>query len=318
MRPVRGPFIRPLLTFSRTEIREWAAARGHAWREDQSNFESKFTRNRLRMQTLPELANAYNANLENVLAGTARVAQAEEDYWDELVRTSFRNLASLSRWGITADASAILALPLALRRRLIRHILRELRGDLSGLDLFHIDEVLRVCDSQHGHDRVMLPGADIVRSFDTVLFALPGRLSEARQYRIAIEPGLLCNLPYGEGLLRVDNVTDRSQYCANFRDEQYFLRLDPFLIHATHPLEVRNWRPGDELMRPGHQKPEKLKTLFQEQKVLLWERKHWPVLVWGEEIVWTRQFGCASSFEAPPDLSGPLLRLIYFDSVSAG
>jgi tRNA(Ile)-lysidine synthetase-like protein len=76
-------------------------------------------------------------------------------------------------------------------------------------------------------------------------------------------------------------------------------------------LAVRNWRPSDELKRPGHQKPERLKTLFQEHRIVLWERKHWPLVTLGDEIVWTRQFGCADGVEAPPDSNGRVLRLSY-------
>ncbi len=54
---------------------------------------------------------------------------------------------------------------------------------------------------------------------------------------------------------------------------------------------VRNWEPGDGLRRPGHGSFEKLKTLFQEHRILLWERRHWPVLICGDEVVWTRRFG---------------------------
>jgi tRNA(Ile)-lysidine synthetase-like protein len=42
----------------------------------------------------------------------------------------------------------------------------------------------------------------------------------------------------------------------------------------------------------------KVKTLFQEHKIALWRRKHWPVLVAGKEIVWVRGFGIAQRFAA--------------------
>jgi tRNA(Ile)-lysidine synthetase-like protein len=59
---------------------------------------------------------------------------------------------------------------------------------------------------------------------------------------------------------------------------------------------VRNWEPGDELHRAGRQSAEKIKKLFQENRVRLWERRHWPLLQCGGDIAWVRSFGVAEKF----------------------
>jgi tRNA(Ile)-lysidine synthase len=73
---------------------------------------------------------------------------------------------------------------------------------------------------------------------------------------------------------------------------------------------VRNWRPGDELQRTGHKAADKIKSLFQIYRIPLWERRHWPVVVAGEEIVWTRQFGSAARFGVSGENRG-IVRLAY-------
>ena len=67
------------------------------------------------------------------------------------------------------------------------------------------------------------------------------------------------------------------------------------------PLELRNWRPGDHYQRVGQSKEEKLKLLFQQARIPLWERRHWPVLTGAGRIVWTRQFGPAADVAARTD-----------------
>ena len=54
--------------------------------------------------------------------------------------------------------------------------------------------------------------------------------------------------------------------------------------------KLRNWHPGDELQQPGRAS-QKIKSLFQEFRVPIWERQPWPVLTSGNAIVWTRSFG---------------------------
>jgi tRNA(Ile)-lysidine synthase len=64
--------------------------------------------------------------------------------------------------------------------------------------------------------------------------------------------------------------------------------LDPAVLQKE--LTVRNWRAGD-LYWPAHSKaPKKIKELLQERKVTGTERKLWPVVLSGEEIVWVRGF----------------------------
>jgi tRNA(Ile)-lysidine synthase len=59
------------------------------------------------------------------------------------------------------------------------------------------------------------------------------------------------------------------------------------------PLTLRNWRPGDQYQPCGGSGEKKIKTLFQEFRIPLWERRHWPVLRDQRSIVWARRFGPA-------------------------
>ena len=59
---------------------------------------------------------------------------------------------------------------------------------------------------------------------------------------------------------------------------------------------MRNWRPGDRFW-PAHTKgSRKIKELLQSRHISLKERKLWPVVVSGEEIVWVRGFPAARRF----------------------
>jgi tRNA(Ile)-lysidine synthase len=63
-------------------------------------------------------------------------------------------------------------------------------------------------------------------------------------------------------------------------------------------LVLRNWRPGDQYQPVGRSRAEKIKSFFQEFRIPLWERRHWPVLLDGDVIVWARRFGVAAGFAA--------------------
>ena len=321
MRPVTNDgLIRPLLDCSREEVRAWASAENIQWRDDLSNLDTSFTRNRLRLETLPALAQTYNPNLEGLLAQSADLAQTEEDYWTGEIDTLYPQIVTSSWRGLQLSVATLAPLHLALRRRLIRRALFALRGSLKRIDCEHIEAVLRLCGSMEGHDRVIVPGVDAMRSFDQLLLTnIDSRPTEERDYELALKIGHDVELPYQTGFLSVQSLKsdDSENICVNFKkelDEKVEIcDWDGDLLAPSGTLPslcVRNWRPGDIFKRAGHHSAEKIKTLFQSDKVLLWERKHWPVVVAGTEIVWVRQFGGSSTVTAAGG-SRHIVRLIY-------
>jgi tRNA(Ile)-lysidine synthase len=318
MRPVTaGNLIRPLLSCGRDEVRAWAKQEGIHWREDSSNLITAFSRNRLRLETLPALAHTYNPDIEVALAQCADLAQAEDDYWEEHIEPFYSQMAQRTPLGLQFAAGAFAGLHLSLRRRLIRRALRDLRGDLRAIEFEHVESIVRLCDSQEGHDRVVIPGVDALRSFGQLLLSRNGlRASQERDYQIDLKLGQLYPLPFHTGSLYVKWLKsgEPEDICANFKGEQErnieICDWDGDLLAGALPsLCVRNWRPGDVFQRVGHS-GEKVKSLFQSSKVLLWDRKHWPVVTAGGNIVWVRQFGPAAGVSATMG-SRRILRLTY-------
>jgi len=306
--------MRPLLATSRQEVRSWASEMHIAWRDDSSNHDLRFTRNRLRLETLPALARDYNPNLESVLSSAALVAQDEEEYWNAQVEKLYTQISKRTRLGCHLAVPEMSALSVALRRRVVRRALQDIRPNgMRGLTFEHIEAVLRLLGSTQGHDRVLIPGVDALRSFETLLLCVAGRLAgEPRHYNLPITLGDACVLPYGLGQICVGDMKSAVPVCDKFKEVQELGVEQAWLSGAALEglsLTIRNWEPGDELQRPGHRSAVKVKQLFQEHRTLLWERRHWPVLLCGEEIAWVRGFGIASRFAAAGN-SGAI-RVVY-------
>ncbi len=76
-----GRILRPLLTVTRPHIEAYLRLLGQPWREDASNLDPAYTRNRLRHQLLPELEKE-NPRIRQHLAHLADLARDEEAYWE--------------------------------------------------------------------------------------------------------------------------------------------------------------------------------------------------------------------------------------------
>jgi tRNA(Ile)-lysidine synthase len=77
-----GEIIRPLLGTRRHELQRHLEDLKQPWREDSSNADCKFTRNRVRSMVLPLLEREFNPAVVASLAELAEIARDEEDYWE--------------------------------------------------------------------------------------------------------------------------------------------------------------------------------------------------------------------------------------------
>ncbi len=282
--------IRPLLSVGREEIRDWLRARNISWREDSSNANVDFQRNRIRMNILPELAQ-LNPSLAAVLASTAEWAQGEEDFWTgELDRLEPEYLTAAPET-ILIEIEPFVRLPIATQRRLLRRAIERVRGDLRSIGFQHVEAVRALMSTREGSGRIQLPELDVYRSFDMLRLApqhFDARIE--RNFSVPMEiPGETTleerRLTIGMELIAASGVYNGDVNALDW-------------AKCRGPLNLRNWRPGDQFDRPERGEGVKLKTLFQDYRIPLWERRRWPVIVSGEEIVWTRRFGAAREFAA--------------------
>lgn len=302
MRPVTPEgFVRPLIEIGRDEIERYVAERGLEWRLDRTNLETRFARNRIRHELLPYLRRQWNPAIEKLLAQTALLAQEEEDYWEEEAARLAEAVFERREHGWVVPVQALLSLPRAARRRVLRHAVAAIRGHLRGWEFAHVEAVLELAAGEQGRGRVVLPGLIAERSMDWLRLSLPAAAPDGN-YAIPVqEPGVY-RLPGCGGAVRLELAGRGGTESAVPGDLLDWERL-------PKPLVLRNWRPGDRYRPAGWPGETKLKELFQRARIPLWERRKWPIMSSGSEIVWAAKFGPAAAYVAEPG-QGPVLRVV--------
>ena len=84
--------IRPLLSVRRAELLAYLQALDQPFREDATNAECRFTRNRLRHELLPQLAREYNPNVIQALLRLSQLAGEAQSIVDERVAELVRDV----------------------------------------------------------------------------------------------------------------------------------------------------------------------------------------------------------------------------------
>ena len=298
IRPVTPDgLVRPLIEIDREEVRQYLSGRGIAWREDSSNSDCRFARNRIRHELLPGLAQDWNPALAGTLARTAAVARDEEEYWDaEIGRVVAGRLVERPP-AVLFRADWLGTLPPAVARRVVRRAIQTAKGDLRDIDMEHVERILELTSTLAGSGRLQVPGLDVFRSFDWVRLAPPGTDTLAnRDYDVpAPVPGLL-RLPHGATLSLELAASEASGTANVYNKEGTELDWD----RVSGGLRVRNWRPGDRYRPVGRTSETRIKLLFQDARIPLWERRRWPIITCGESIVWAARFGTAAEYAASP------------------
>jgi tRNA(Ile)-lysidine synthase len=136
--PRRGVLVRPLLEVSRVDLREYLAARGESWVDDESNADLTNPRNRIRHRVVPELDAAYGGPTSASIARTAGLAREDGTWLDELADTRYQELARSDVEGVTFAAAELTAEPDPIRRRILLKALREVAG-MREVALEHVE-----------------------------------------------------------------------------------------------------------------------------------------------------------------------------------
>ena len=278
--------IRPLLETRRRDLEAYLATLGQSWREDKSNRDLRHLRNRVRHGILPRLERYLNPGVREALAETAEIARAEEEYWEREVARSLPLVWKASQTQDDAPSGGVLNfsasndLPLALQRRLVRAASESLG---LRLDFHHVEEILALGCRGSAKSTTLPDGWVVSRKTDELRFEPErGTLDESTyEYRLPV-PG---TVEVWETRSRFETILVPGSAAEGYNPGDL---LDRALLAAE--LRVRNWRPGDRFW-PAHTKAaKKIKELLQERHVAGPERKLWPVVASGVDVVWMRGF----------------------------
>jgi tRNA(Ile)-lysidine synthase len=283
-----GRLIRPLLDVDRARTRAYCRDAGLGWREDETNLDRRFARNRLRHEVVPELREIHPAAEQNVLA-TADALREEAALLERAVEEAVERLATggpspaldgarlrelepaLRRLVLRTVAERALRRPLALRARQVGEIEKlALRGGSGSLDL---GGGLRVI-SEYGLLRFST--ADESGTPEAAELDVPGRCRFG-------DWELVCELredgaPLGAWSETLDEAS-----------------LDADTL--AQPLLVRAWRRGDRMRPLGLGGSKSVQDLLSDRKVPRSLRRRLPVVESAGEIAWIAGVAVSETFK---------------------
>ena len=277
----RGMIIRPMLGVSRAEIDAYCAAHGLSPRQDPSNSSSDhYTRNRIRLELLPQLRREYNPRVDASLLRLAGVAARDSDYL--AVQAAAALAAATQAEGeshLELDRAALAGLHPALLPYVLRQAIERVRGSNEGISyesLASVGEAIAK-DKPHGFALMLSYPActvDVTRQTVTVfVFANEDALYGYFSTPLPV-PGTAALPELGWTLT------------ASWEETPGAVRLDADAVDFNS-LEARNRRSGDRIDPLGMGgRHKKVSDIFSDAKVPRSERHRVPMVADAQGIVW--------------------------------
>jgi tRNA(Ile)-lysidine synthase len=288
--------IRPLLETSRNEIETYCREHHLTARQDFSNEDVTFFRNRLRHELLP-LLETYNPNIRQILRRTTKLAAAEAEFlseqltlvWPAVVRRE-------ATTEIEFNMSAWRNLPVALKRATLRRAVQSLRRSLRDINFEHIESAIILLEKGKIGAKASLPqGMSLTIGYQTFVIASDDNFMTPElpnQPHLRQTQALLLNLP-GVTLLPGANWQLRAEFLTieqvqldQVRQvDRWEVYLDASIVGSEAILRPR--RPGDTFAPLGlHGHRQKINEFMINKKIPANWRKFIPLFVSANRILW--------------------------------
>lgn len=298
--------VRPVLDLSREQIEEYC----REWELDpcidQTNLESIYIRNRIRLELVPYMQKYFNTNVTAACCRLAAIAREETSLIDDVLSAEMEYCISRQEDGsIYLLLEKVQQMHPALRHRCMQKILLEL-GLVQNLGFSHLEQA----------DKIILQGADTEDAPYTLKETVNSEISVQRRHspnNASEYKGEIKTVEFPQGFrmerkghelrfFKMEN-TDVKKCASNGVITEKLLKNDgqtdwktmPWSVrcfdydkiqHAGLPLLLRTRKPGDYIQPLGMKGTKKLQDYFTDRKISREKRDYIPLVCLGQEVIW--------------------------------
>jgi tRNA(Ile)-lysidine synthase len=283
LQPRRGVIIRPLLGLGRDQVRRLVSEAGLPFRDDPTNAEPAYARNRIRNEVLPVLGE-IGLEAEATIAETQAELAEEGDALERVAADALAESGADAAGAIGRDALA--SLDPAIRRLALRRLAERAAAGAVPLGRKRADQIWRLVNEPEGGVVELGGGVEAQIEGGHVRFTTGS----------AAEPAA-ATLPV-PGSCRFGSWEVRAELASSVpaADGPDLAVLDPGALGGS--LVVRSWRDGDRMRPLGLDGSKSLQDLFTDRKVPRSLRHALPVVISDGRIVWIAGVAVSEEFAA--------------------
>lgn len=276
---VRGNIVRPLIDCTRADIEKYCSDNSIEFVTDETNFEDIYSRNRIRLNVIPELKK-LNPSLERAFMRLISNAEEENGFMNGFSREILGKVKLKDGY----NARLLNDEHPAVRKRVIFEIINNETGIAP--EAVHVEQVDKIL--QGGRTEII--GDTVVEVKNGVMKINPPK-EEIADWEFDFD-SLSAEIPFGK--IRGE-IIHRNNLPLKQSVHNKVLDYDSIVGHSV----LRNRRPGDKMKLAGSSCTKTLKKLFNEKHV---ENRNCAAILADEAgICWVQGLGCADRCKIKPE-----------------
>ena len=259
--------VRPLLFLTKDDIMSYIVENNIKYVVDNSNTNLKYTRNRYRMNVLPELKKE-NVNVHQKFYKLSNMITMYNNFVSKYVDKIYSNIVNNN----IIEIDLLNNEDELIRRCIIERYLYDIYGDdITLITDKNVDDIFKMINNIKPNIKISFPNKYLfVKEYNNLYLKNADKVFD---YQYEIKDEIKIN---NKTIKIVDscNLTDNNVIYLNSKD----IKL---------PLYIRNYKPGDKILIKNMKNYKKIKDIFINEKVPVSARGKYPLLVDGNnEVLW--------------------------------
>ena len=255
---VRGNIIRPLLDIKKADIIAFCEKNGYEFVTDETNLETIYSRNKVRLELIPKIEADFNPAFVDVVTKNAVLMGEDAELLDSLARKQFSGEVKISDLN---DMS------MAIKRRVLELFWKERTKSSQNLSVDYIDDILELCRKNQTGKSIDLPGGFCAKAEYGKLEI--SKKTEKTEFSYEIYPEEVLKIPE-IGKTLVVKKTDKKP---------------DFYLDEKTLLTIRSKKAGDSFYPTKMNGKKKLSDFFTDKKIPDKIRNEIPIILADGKIV---------------------------------
>ena len=276
--PVReNLWARPILWAFREEVRDYITEKGIAYREDSTNIDTTFFRNRIRHELIPLLKKRFSPGITGAISRLAELTRIQEEYLEGKMTGAYKDcVIHEDRYKILLDKLRLISYHKVLKQRIVRHCLKVLEGAGRDADMEEIENILELFNHKRG-------SADITSKIKCgvegryIIFLIRSKTEKSVPLKLSGKT----LIPFDGGCIISKKISQEFKV-----DGKMNIVINHEIIEQYGDLTVGTVKPGERIKPFGMNKTVKIRDIFSDVSLPKVLRDYMPVIRAGAVPIW--------------------------------
>lgn len=279
IKPKIDNIIRPIIDCEKKEIDKYCKDNNIEVRIDHTNFETVYTRNKIRNEIIPYIKENINKNVVNNIYRAGKIFEDEEDYLNNIVQLKYKDALEEEVVNkIVFNINDLKNNHIAINRRIIKLAIANIsRNGMKDISYVNVSDVIKLLNNTSGKEIVLKDNIIVKKLYNNLVIEKDIVCDREIYYEVE-------NVPYK---IELDKCIVEFSY-----DKKFHLNINSLVENFNikeeelEKLRIRTRREGDYIYLKKDSMKQKLKKYFINNKINKDEREKILLLAKGREIVW--------------------------------